>query len=70
MLNQTGIKKETLVNTHQILFNVQNQMSVGIKLAKNSDAADLSDKLCSMQKSNEFAAKSMRLHSDRQKCNP
>ena len=39
MLNQTGIKKETLVNTHQILFNVQNQMSVGIKLAKNSNAA-------------------------------
>ena len=31
---------------------------------------DLSDKLCSMQKSNEFAAKSMRLHSGRQKCNP
>lgn len=39
MLNQTGIKKETMVNTHQILFNVQNQMSVGIKLAKNSNAA-------------------------------
>lgn len=39
MLNQTGIKKETLVNTHQILFNVQNQMSVGIKLDKNSSAA-------------------------------
>lgn len=39
MLNQTGIKKETLVNTHQILFNVQNQMSVGIKLAQNSNAA-------------------------------
>lgn len=39
MLNQTGIKKETLVNNHQILFNVQNQMSVGIKLGKNSNAA-------------------------------
>jgi hypothetical protein len=35
MLNRSGIKKETLVSPTQILFNVQNQMSVGIKLAKN-----------------------------------
>lgn len=35
MLNRTGIKKETLVSPVQILFNVQNQMSVGIKLAKD-----------------------------------
>lgn len=35
MLNRSGIKKETMVSPVQILFNVQNQMSVGIKLAKN-----------------------------------
>lgn len=35
MLNQSGIKKTTGVAPVQILFNVQNQMSVGIKLAKN-----------------------------------
>lgn len=35
MLNQTGIKKVSAVAPTQILFNVQNQMSVGIKLAKN-----------------------------------
>lgn len=35
MLNRSGIKKETLVSPTQILFNVQNQMSVGVKLAKD-----------------------------------
>lgn len=35
MLNKTGITKVTGVAPVQILFNVQNQMSVGIKLAKN-----------------------------------
>ena len=35
MFNRSGIKKETLAAPQQILFNVQNQMSVGIKLAKN-----------------------------------
>lgn len=35
MLNKTGITKVTANAPVQILFNVQNQMSVGIKLAKN-----------------------------------
>lgn len=35
MLNKTGIAKTTGAAPVQILFNVQNQMSVGIKLAKN-----------------------------------
>lgn len=35
MLNQSGIKKTTGAAPVQILFNVQNQMSVGIKLAKD-----------------------------------
>ena len=35
MLNRTGITKVTGAAPVQILFNVQNQMSVGIKLAKN-----------------------------------
>lgn len=35
MLNQSGITKTTGAAPVQILFNVQNQMSVGIKLAKN-----------------------------------
>lgn len=30
MLNQTGIKKETYGSTNQILFNVEQQVSVGI----------------------------------------
>lgn len=30
MLNRTNIKKETFTNAVQILFNVQNQMSVGV----------------------------------------
>lgn len=39
MLNQNGIKKTTYGGPVQILFNVQNQMSVGIKLAKNFKGA-------------------------------
>lgn len=39
MLNQTGIKKVTGAAPVQILYNVQNQMSVSIKLSKDSDAA-------------------------------
>ena len=39
MLNQTGITKVTGVAPVQILFNVQNQMSGGIKLAKNFSGA-------------------------------
>ena len=39
MLNQSGIKKTTGAAPIQILFNVQNQMSVGIKLAKNFSGA-------------------------------
>lgn len=35
MLNQSGITKTTGAAPVQILFNVQNQMPVGIKLAKN-----------------------------------
>lgn len=33
MLNRTGIKKETLAGPVQILFNAQNQMSVGIRVS-------------------------------------
>ena len=33
MLNQSGIKKTTGAAPVQILFNVQNQMSVGINMA-------------------------------------
>ena len=33
MLNQSGIKKTTYGGPVQILFNVQNQMSVGIRVA-------------------------------------
>lgn len=39
MFNKPGIKVEKAVSPVQILFNVQNQMSVGIKLSKNSNAA-------------------------------
>lgn len=39
MLNQTGINKMTGAAPVQILFNVQNQMSVGVKLAKNFSGA-------------------------------
>lgn len=35
MYNQSGIHKVSGVPRTQILFNVQNQMSVGIKLGKN-----------------------------------
>lgn len=34
MLNQTGIKKEKFVNTDQILFAVEHQVSVGVKVAQ------------------------------------
>lgn len=34
MLNQTGVKKTTYGAPVQILFNVQNQMSVGIRVDK------------------------------------
>lgn len=34
MLNRTGIKKETAGAPVQILFNVQNQMSVSVQVAK------------------------------------
>lgn len=34
MFNSTSIKKETLAGPKQILFNVQNQVSVGVKLTK------------------------------------
>ena len=36
MLNQSGIKKTTYGGPVQILFNVQNQMSVGIRVDKVS----------------------------------
>lgn len=39
MFNKPGITVEKAVSPVQILFNVQNQMSVGIKLGKNSNAA-------------------------------
>lgn len=39
MFNTSGIKKETAVSPIQILFDVQHQVSVGITLAKTSDAA-------------------------------
>lgn len=39
MFNKPGIKVEKAVSPVQILFNVQNQMSAGIKLGKNSNAA-------------------------------
>lgn len=34
MLNQTGVKKEKFVNTDQILFAVEHQVSVGVKVAQ------------------------------------
>lgn len=39
MYNTPGIKKESATAGTQILFNVDHQVSVGIKLAKTSDAA-------------------------------
>ena len=39
MLNQTGISKVTGSAPSQILFNVQNQMSVGVKIAQNFSTA-------------------------------
>lgn len=43
MFNKPGIKVEKAVSPVQILFNVQNQMSVGIKLGKTSNAAQTID---------------------------
>ena len=43
MLNTPGIKKVSAVAPTQILFNVQNQMSVGVKLAKNFTGAVTED---------------------------
>lgn len=43
MLNTSGIKKVSAVAPTQILFNVQYQMSVGIKLAKNFDGSITDD---------------------------
>lgn len=43
MLNTPGIKKVSAVAPTQILFNVQYQMSVGIKLAKNFDGSVTDD---------------------------
>lgn len=40
MLNQSGIKKETAGAPTQILFNVQNQMSVSIQVAKAAGVAE------------------------------
>lgn len=39
MLNTPGIKIEKAVSPVQILFNVEHQMSVGIKLGRTSNAA-------------------------------
>lgn len=39
MLNRSGITKETAVAPSQILFNVQNQMSVGVIVAKTVGTA-------------------------------
>ena len=35
MLNQTGVRKESATVPNQILFNVQNQVSVGIVVAQS-----------------------------------
>ena len=40
MLNQSGIKKETAGAPTQILFNVQNQVSVSIQVAKAAGVAE------------------------------
>lgn len=40
MLNRTGIKKETAGAPVQILFNVQNQMSVSIQVAKEAGVVE------------------------------
>lgn len=38
-MNQTGITRMTGASPKQILFNVQNQVSVGVTLAQNFDGA-------------------------------
>lgn len=40
MLNKSGVKKETAGAPTQILFNVQNQMSVSIQVAKAAGVAE------------------------------
>lgn len=40
MLNKSGIKKETAGAPTQILFNVQNQMSVSIQVAKAAGVSE------------------------------
>lgn len=40
MLNRSGIKKETAGAPVQILFNVQNQMSVSVQVAKAAGVAE------------------------------
>lgn len=40
MLNRSGFVKETATATNQILFNVQNQMSVSIQVAKAAGSVD------------------------------
>lgn len=43
MLNKPGIQKVSATSANQILFNVQHQVSVGIKLAKNDSNAQTID---------------------------
>lgn len=43
MMNTPGITKVSATAPNQILFNVQNQVSVGIKLAKNDNNAQTID---------------------------
>ena len=45
MLNQTGIKKVTGSAPVQILFNVQNQMSVGVKVSDDDYVTENGRKL-------------------------
>lgn len=40
MLNKSGIKKETASAPKQILFNVMNQMSVGVKVKQSAGSVD------------------------------
>ena len=43
MLNRPGIQKVSATSANQILFNVQHQVSVGIKLARNDNNAQTID---------------------------
>lgn len=40
MLNQTGVRKETYVNTNQILFAVEHQVSMGVVVSKALGVAE------------------------------